>query len=213
MCRSCILQPHLVSEGNDRDIHLEEWLPSPRQRFPLRVALPMLIAALQPLRSLHGGSPRVWNMWLIEPASEHRSPACRSLARKWNCAQKLVASPTAPWSSVPGSLRRRCLALSERGGGRRHPEELTFPLSSVLQWELEHGQVFLGVLCPFWRTSKWCCHAPALPRDGVLSSASWQLVWRKWVYLVVDTSHGMKFIYSSGLRNPKDHVTPQDSQV
>ncbi|XP_035188249.1 5-hydroxytryptamine receptor 5B-like isoform X2 [Oxyura jamaicensis] len=59
-------QPRLVSEGDNRDIHLEERLPSPCQRFPLRVALPMLIAALQPLRSLHGGSPCAWNTWLIE---------------------------------------------------------------------------------------------------------------------------------------------------
>lgn len=60
------------------------------------------------------------------------------------CAQKLMASPTTHWSSVQGSLHRRCLDLNERGGGRRHLGELTFPLSSVLQGELEHGQVFFG---------------------------------------------------------------------
>lgn len=37
------------------------------------------------------------------------------------CGQKLVASLTAPGSSVPGSLRRWCVALTERGGGGRHP--------------------------------------------------------------------------------------------
>lgn len=51
---------------------------------------------------------------------------------------------------MPGSLHRQCLDLNERGGGRRHLGELTFPLSSVLQGELEHGQIFF-----------WVCSVPS----------------------------------------------------